>query len=154
MSSLVSLIPEGAILLDVEAEDDHSLIALMADALVSAGKVGPGYSARCIEREVTNPTGLVTAGGSIAIPHAELAEGDTAAIAVVRPSRPVTFRAMADEGTVDVEVAFLLALPAGEPHLEALSEVIDLGQDPDRMTAIRAAKQPDDVRRAMERGAT
>ncbi|MPZ54370.1 MAG: hypothetical protein GEU79_16865 [Acidimicrobiia bacterium] len=149
LADLSDLVVDDAILLGVEASDAAALISEMADALVEAGMVGEGYGDRCLERERTDPTGLETIGACIAIPHAELAEGDTPAVAIARPRNPVTFGAMAEEGTVDAAVVLMLALPGGEAHIEALGQVVELGQDPVRMRAIMNATGPDEVRNAL-----
>lgn len=155
MTELKDLVAEGAILLDIEACDDRSLIAVMADALVGAGVVGTGYGKRCIDREGTNPTGLETIGGNIAIPHAEPDEGDTPAIAIARLAAPISFGAMAEPGqSVDAAIVFMLALPGGEAHLDALGRVVELAQDPVRMSAIMEARDPAGVRAALGEEAT
>ncbi|HLT96329.1 MAG TPA: PTS sugar transporter subunit IIA [Acidimicrobiia bacterium] len=151
MTNLAELVPDRAILLDVDADDSDALIVAMSEALADAGIVERDYAERCIARERTNPTGLVTAAGSIALPHADPREGEKMGIAVARPSSPVEFGAMADEGTVDAKVVFLLAVAGGEAHLDALAEVIDIVQDPDRMAGLLTAQEPEDVKQLLRR---
>src|SRR5690606_25172675 len=92
----------------------------MSEALADAGIVERDYAERCIARERTNPTGLVTAAGSIAPPHADPQAGEKMGIAVARPSSPVESGAIADEGTADAKVAFVLAVAGGDAELDGL----------------------------------
>lgn len=72
-------------------------------------------------------------------------------VAIARPTTPVEFDAMADEGTVQARIVFLLAVAGGETHLEALAEVIDIVQDPERMSGLLAAATPEEVKRLLRR---
>src|SRR5690606_41512660 len=71
LTDLAELVPDQAILLDLDTPDRDALIRAMADALAEAGVVDRDYAERCIARARENPTGLVTTGGSIALPHAD-----------------------------------------------------------------------------------
>ena len=151
LTDLAELVPDQAILLDLDTADRDALIRAMADALAEAGIVDRDYAERCIARERENPTGLVTTGGSIALPHADPRAGEQMGVAIARPTTPVEFDAMADEGTVQARIVFLLAVAGGETHLEALAEVIDIVQDPERMSGLLAAATSEEVKRLLRR---
>src|SRR5690606_24606303 len=143
LTDLAELVPDQAILLDLDAADRDALIRAMSDALHSAG--------RCSQREREFPTGLETTGGCIALPHADPREGERMGIAIARPTAPVEFGAMADEGTVPARLVFLLAVAGGETHVEALAKVIEIVQDPERMAGLMAATTPQEVKRLLRR---
>lgn len=151
LTDLAELVPDQAILLDLDTADRDALIRAMSDALHSAGLVDPDYADRCIQREREFPTGLETTGGCIALPHADPREGERMGIAIARPTAPVEFGAMADEGTVPARLVFLLAVAGGETHVEALAEVIEIVQDPERMAGLMAATTPQEVKRLLRR---
>src|SRR5690606_39417945 len=106
---------------------------------------------RRLPRERTHPAGLRPRAGQLPLPLGGPAAGEKMGIAVARPSSPVEFGAMADEGTVDAKVVFLLAVAGGEAHLDALAEVIDIVQDPDQMAGLLTAQEPEDVKQLLRR---
>ena len=63
---------ESIILLHVEAENRDEVLTTIGDNLVNKHLVRPSFVPAIIERENEFPTGLPTAGVSVAIPHTDV----------------------------------------------------------------------------------
>src|SRR5690606_20911904 len=151
LTDLAELVPNQPIHRDRGVADRDALQRAMSGALQSVGLVDADDGERYGQGERELYTGLETPGGCLALRHADPREGERMGIAIARPTAPVEFGAMADEGTVPARLVFLLAVAGGETHVEALAKVIEIVQDPERMAVLMAATTPQEVKRLLRR---
>jgi galactitol PTS system EIIA component len=108
------------------------LFATVGAALLDRGFVKDTYLDALTQREASHPTGLLVAGGGVAIPHTDAnhAAGDTIAVATL--TSPVTFAPMGGvtDEPIEVSTVIFLVLTEGPRHLTALSKVVKAIQDP------------------------
>lgn len=109
------------------AESKEEVICLLAKKLADRKCVSQRYSQLVLQREKEYPTGLITKGAVIAIPHAFDPEtkGNNIAIGILKT--PVGFKHMEDmEETVPVKIVFMLAINGSHEHMEMLKILMQL----------------------------
>lgn len=126
--SLIELLHEENILLEIQAEDAAGVIRILADSLVTSGIAEDGYAEDAIAREQTFPTGLPTQPIAVAIPHADPDHLLRSGVALGVLSNPVTFGQMGTDGstTVDASAVFLLAIREKEKQVEMIGQLVAL----------------------------
>lgn len=124
------------------------LLHEMADHLAKEGRVKPTYGDAVIARENTFATGIPCEPISVAIPHCERGHVIETTILVARLPQKVTFNRIDDPDlTVDVDIAFMLAVDSNEGQLEALSKIMELIQDEELISKVYLADSPEEIGR-------
>lgn len=131
--------------------DKELLLQKMSDVLYEHGFVKESYQEAVIERERNFPTGLPTAGISVAIPHTDSDHVVKEGFLVGVLEQPVTFEIMASNHEyVDVELVFMLAIKKPEQQLVMLQRLIALCQDEQNLHLLRSGKQMAEVEQLLE----
>ena len=131
--------------------DKEMLLSKMSDVLYEHGFVKASYQEAVIEREKNFPTGLPTAGISVAIPHTDSDHVEKEGFLVGVLERPVTFEIMAsNQEYVDVELVFMLAIKEPEQQLVMLQRLIALCQDEKNLQLLKQGQQIDEVELLLE----
>lgn len=125
------------------AVDAADAVRQAARLLADVGVVTPDYGEAAVRREAEFPTGLSVEPSGVALPHADggvLRPG----VALLTLRAPVAFGAMGTESaTIPVQVIVLLALPAGDQHVQAIGALAEMIQQPQFVTEILRAQAPD-----------
>ncbi|WP_347042277.1 PTS sugar transporter subunit IIA [Brachybacterium nesterenkovii] len=140
--------PEFTVLADaviarLDAEDDQSVLAALAERLTAAGHVTETFAAAVRDRERQYPTGLPTSV-PCAIPHTDLRHVRRSGVAVATLARAVSFGMMGTSGEerLDVELVIMLVLGDGHTQVGALQHLVARLHDPDAARPLLGA--PDD----------
>lgn len=114
----------------------------LADYAVENGLAKEGYYDALMAREKQFPTGLQATCG-VAIPHAdeEFTEQSTIVLAVL--DNEAKFQQMGGQGTVDVEVIFLLLVKGLDKQVKILQNIVYLIQNEEILNLL---KGPDALR--------
>lgn len=91
--SLLEILDERCIALDLEARDKQEAIAKMVDLLAATGALSERDEVlhAVLEREKVMSTGI---GGGVAIPHAQSRGVTRLAVALARPKNEIDFEAL------------------------------------------------------------
>lgn len=129
---------EALIAYDLEAQDAHEVIDLLAAELHAQDLVLAEYGAQTWKRELDHPTGLPTKPFCIAFPHADAEGVNQSALAVAVLRHPVIFQNMADpdEG-LEVSVVFMLANRDPAEQIETLRNLATLFGRPEKLIELR-----------------
>jgi len=128
MSKLV--FDESVVLLDVEGNTKEEILETVAKNLVDNGLVKESFIPAIINREKEFPTGLPTAGVSVAIPHTDVEHVIQKSISVAVLKKPVDFGIMGDDSeTTPVQLIFMLAMDEAHSQLSLLQKLMQVFQD-------------------------
>lgn len=100
--------------------DSTEALKHIGERMAKEGVVSDSYSAALLEREATYPTGIVFKEHIVAIPHCEAIHARKPAIYLIRPSVPVTFSQMDDDGQVAAELIIALIVTDSQEQLKLL----------------------------------
>ena len=121
---------ESVILLDIESDTKEEVLELMGRNLVEEGLVKESFITAIIERENQFPTGLPTAGVSVAIPHTDVEHVNKKAISIGILKSQVNFGMMGDDSeTTPVHIVFMLAIDEAHSQLKLLQDLMQIFQD-------------------------
>jgi len=125
------------------AADAADAVRQAARLLAAVGAVTDHYGEAAVLREWEFPTGLSVQPTGVALPHAD--EGVLRpALALLTLRDAVPFGAMGTESaTVPVRIVVLLALPAGDQHVQAIGGLAEMIQQPGFVSEILRAVTPD-----------
>jgi galactitol PTS system EIIA component len=147
LATLAELVLLDHVVVGSPETSPETVIRTLVARLVASGHVQAGYADACVQREVTDPTGLPTAGAAVAIPHADPDLVERPAVAIAVPVHPIAFAQMGDPDVeVMAEAVFLLALPGPQGQLAALRQIALLVQDADKLRSLVQATSPAEVR--------
>jgi PTS system nitrogen regulatory IIA component len=138
-----NLIVEPRVRVRVDVQSKKRLLEALASALAVAvpGLAADSIFDRLNERERLGSTGL---GHGIALPHARVREVDDAIGAFVQLRDGVAFDAL-DNRPVDLAFGLLVPEAANERHLELLSQLASMFNDPALRQALRDCTAPQQV---------
>ncbi len=130
---------EALIAYDLQANDAHEVIDLLARRMHAQEFVAEEYGAQTWAREMLHPTGLPTKPFCIAFPHADADGVSQSALGVAILRQPVIFQNMADpdEG-LEVSVVFMLANRDPEEQIQTLRNLAVLFGQPEKLVELRA----------------
>ncbi|SJZ38234.1 PTS system, galactitol-specific IIA component [Pilibacter termitis] len=119
------MIPRDFIFHQVNVQNRNEFFEHFSNLLEKKGFVKTGFASALKIREYDYPTGLPVPHG-VAIPHTDGNFVQKDAIIVATFEHPILFHEMGgdEEDTVEVRVAFLLAVRDGKKHLEVLQKLI------------------------------
>lgn len=122
-----ALLNKELILLDVVANDKIELLTKLSSLLKEKGYVKNSYQNAVIEREKIFPTGLITEGGGVAIPHTDAEHVEKSTIVFAKLKKPVIFKEMGNnENDVNVEIVFMLAISNPSEQVPTLSKLMSI----------------------------
>lgn len=121
---------ESVILLDIESDSKEEVLELMGRNLVEKGLVKESFITAILERENQFPTGLPTAGVSVAIPHTDVEHVNKKTISIGILKKQVNFGVMGDDSeTTPVQIVFMLAIDEAHSQLKLLQNLMQIFQD-------------------------
>ena len=88
--------------------------------------VKTGYAAALAKREEEFPTGLMTKNFNIAIPHANPENINSPFIYILRLTKPITVKQMADKEKIKVKDVFILGIKDGQKQVNVLAALMNL----------------------------
>lgn len=136
---LSEVLPESAVLLDLDGLDKWRVIEVLTDSLVSSGQVAADARGQVLEallaRERSMSTGMEQ---GIAIPHASVEGLQTTAVALGIARSGVAFQAI-DGG--DTHLVILLVNPSHRTkvHIRTLAEIARLLSNSELRSALKLA---------------
>jgi PTS system galactitol-specific IIA component len=134
---------ELMVMMNIEANDCHEVILLLADALHQQGYVTEEYGNQTCIREELHPTGLPTRPFCIAFPHADCDGVIESALGVALLKEPVGFKNMADpDETLQVEIVIMLANADPTEQIQVLRNLALLFGDGEKLADLRAQTTP------------
>ena len=137
---------ESTVLMDVEANDCHDVILMLADVLHQQGYVIEDYGRQTCIREELHPTGLPTKPFCIAFPHADCEGVIESALGLALLKQPVGFQNMADsDETLQVEIVIMLANADPAEQIQVLRKLALLFGDGDKLVDLRAQTSPENA---------
>ena len=132
------------ILISVDVDSSGEIIRLLTDLLVRNGCVKSEYADVVITREEQYPTGIPTAGLSVAIPHGFADDCVLKpSIGVATLAHPVAFKNMFDpDEELVVGMVLLIALSSKDKNdlAKDLGKVMGILSDADLLSRLYAAK--------------
>ncbi|MGP4075974.1 PTS sugar transporter subunit IIA [Halobacillus sp. K22] len=142
---------ESIILLDVEAETRDEVLTTMGNNLVNKSLVQPSFVPAIIERENEFPTGLPTAGVSVAIPHTDVEHVIQKNISVAILKSEVGFGVMGDDSEqVPVKIVFMLAMDEAHSQLSLLQKLMQIFQDENELLNMVKQTEPKAIKEILE----
>jgi PTS system nitrogen regulatory IIA component len=144
------LIIEERVRVNVHVQSKKRLLESLAEPLAAAhaGLDTDTVFDRLNERERLGSTGL---GHGIALPHARIRDIDQAIGAFVQLRDGVAFDAV-DDRPVDLAFGLLVPEVATEQHLEILSQLATMFNDPNLRQALRECSAPHQILQLLSQG--
>ncbi len=139
---LMSLLDPRCVACQVECTDAEAALRQAAALLERVGAVSAEYADQVVAREREYATGLPTQPVGVALPHADRGIVRSA-ISVLTLHNPILFREMgSDDRQVLVALVIMLALPAGEKHVQAIGTLAEIIQQPGALDEMVGANTP------------
>lgn len=145
-------VDESLIKLKLRAENWEEVLRVMGTTLVEHGYVRATYIKALIDRENEFPTGIATNNVGVAIPHTDASHVKKTTVAVAVLDKSVPFSLMgSDEGSVDVDIVFMLAVNNPEKHLVFLQKLMGIFQKEEVLLDIKNAEDPKAIAEILNR---
>ncbi|MBU2700203.1 PTS system galactitol-specific IIA component [Sporomusaceae bacterium BoRhaA] len=124
----------------------EDILSFLAGKLLNAGYVKNDYEKGILNREKTYPTGLLTGGINVAVPHTDCIYVKKSALAVGILDTPVIFKSM-DDPDKDIEVSIVIMIALNQPHgqIEMLQKIIQLIQKQDELEKLLKSNSLDNI---------
>lgn len=137
MASDVSLFHPELVFFDWECDSTDEFFTKLGDILLERGNVNDGWYEGITTREKNYPTGLLTMGAGIAIPHTDPEFIENPYIAVIKPKTPIVFEAMAGMGDpVPAEIIINLGVLRDGGQVEVLQNLMNIFMDEQKVADI------------------
>lgn len=145
------MIKESYIMLDKSFKGQDDFFKSISNKLIEDKIVIEGYYEALVKREKDFPTGLPVNQG-VAIPHLSNDYSLKNQIVYVRLAESISFTEMGtDDSRVDVKHVFFLILKEGQDHIEFLSSIINLIQEPKVLETLSSLNDADSVKEYLEK---
>lgn len=143
MMKVIDLLAMDCMIMDLEATDKKSAIKEMVGKLYQAGRINNQevFEAGIIKREEQTSTGL---GDGIAMPHSKNSAVIKPTVLFAKSSKGIDYEALDGQPTF---LFFMIAAPEGanDTHLQALAGLSRLLLNPDLITSLKKATDPEEV---------
>ena len=140
------LLHEDLVLLNYEADSKEELLVRLSSILKEKGYVKDSYTEGILKREEIYPTGLVTDGVKVAIPHTDAIHVEKPAILVAVLNKPVTFKETGSNvNDVEAEMIFMLAVKNPDHQVSTLSKLMSIFSDKEKLLGIYNSKSTKEV---------
>ncbi len=137
-------IDETLIKVNLRAGNWEGVLREMGTTLFEQGYVRDTYIKGLIDRETEFPTGIATDSIGVAIPHTEAGHVIKTTVAVAVLDKSVPFSLMgSEEGRVDVDIVFMLAITNPDNHLLFLQKLMGIFQKKEVLLGIKNADRPE-----------
>ncbi|RQD69172.1 MAG: PTS sugar transporter subunit IIA [Halanaerobium sp. MSAO_Bac5] len=143
---LEDMIDKNLIIFSEKAIKKEDILLKLSELLYEKGYVKKNFYDGIISREESFPTGLITVGGNVAIPHTDSEHVNKAAIAVAVLKKPVEFYRMDDASEkIDVNIIFMLAIKEKENQVGVISNLTSAFKDPNFLGDLQKASSKEEV---------
>ncbi|MFD3157730.1 PTS sugar transporter subunit IIA [Haloimpatiens sp. FM7330] len=133
-----SLINKELILLDFDAKDKFDLLSKLSSILIEKSYVKPSFENAVIEREKVFPTGLITEGANVAIPHTDAIHVIKPTIVFAKLKNPITFKEMGlGKKDINSELIFMLAINNPKEQVSTLSNLMSIFSNKELLSNIK-----------------
>ncbi|WP_317913884.1 PTS sugar transporter subunit IIA [Carnobacterium maltaromaticum] len=139
--SIKELFQPELIDLQVQANSEEELFAVIAERLLELGYVYSDYLTGITLRERDFPTGLITQHLNIALPHSDTEYVKKPFIYIVRLKQPVIVRQMGDNQEMLVKDIFFLGIKEPTKQVGLLQLLITLFQEEAFMEALQNVEE-------------
>nr|WP_315527362.1 PTS sugar transporter subunit IIA [Carnobacterium maltaromaticum] len=139
--SIKELFQPELIDLQVQANSEEELFAVIAERLLELGYVYSDYLTGITLRERNFPTGLITQHLNIALPHSDTEYVKKPFIYIVRLKQPVIVRQMGDNQEMLVKDIFFLGIKEPTKQVGLLQLLITLFQEESFMEALQNVEE-------------
>ncbi len=141
-----SLINKELILLDFAADDKFDLLNKLSSLLIQKGYAKASFKNAVIEREKIFPTGLITKGANVAIPHTDPEHVIKPAIIFAKLKNPITFKEMGSgEKDIDSELIFMLAINNPKEQVTTLSKLMSIFSNEETLTKFKNSDESSEI---------
>ncbi len=142
---LSEVLPESAVLLDIDGLDKWRVIEVLTDALVRSAQIVPdvhaGVLAALVARERSMSTGMEQ---GIAIPHASVENIDSTVVALGIARQGVAFEAI-DGGATHLVILLVNPSNRTKTHIRTLAEIARLLSSSQLRNALKEASTAADA---------
>lgn len=130
----------------LKASDKADAVKQLIRPLIEKQWVSESYGSAVLEREKEYPTGLVTPGAVIAMPHAfnPSVKGTHVVIGVLEQSIPFYNMENIDE-EVSVEIIFLLAINGAKEQLEMLKVLMNVFKSKELLEKMKSGISKEEI---------
>lgn len=111
---------------NITVNDEIELFNYASKKLLEKSLVKTGYATALAKREEEFPTGLMTKNFNIAIPHANPENINSPFIYILRLTKPITVKQMADKEKIKVKDVFILGIKDGQKQVNVLAALMNL----------------------------
>ncbi|PLS35233.1 PTS sugar transporter subunit IIA [Carnobacterium maltaromaticum] len=139
--SIKELFQPELIDLQMQANSEEELFAVIAERLLELGYVYSDYLTGITLRERNFPTGLITQHLNIALPHSDTEYVKKPFIYIVRLKQPVIVRQMGDNQEMLVKDIFFLGIKEPSKQVGLLQLLITLFQEEAFMEALQNVEE-------------
>jgi len=134
------------------ANSKQDIFKQMGGLLIEKGYAKPEYIDALNEREEEYPTGILVGDIGVAIPHTDAKYVNKTAISVGVLDKSIPFELMGcDEGTVDVDIVFMLSVSDSQNHLLLLQKIMGIFQKKEILMSIKNSKSGVEVIKILEK---
>lgn len=145
------LISKKYIFTDKTYNNSDEVFEDLGNMLIRDGFAKSSYVQALKEREKTFPTGLMTSGLRLAIPHTDASHVLKSCIVVVKLAKPVLFNEMGKIQTpMSVDMIIMLVLNDGKKHLAMLQKITSIFDNQTLLTKLEDAKTKDQIFEVLE----
>lgn len=134
------------------ANSKQDIFEQMGGLLIEKEYAKPEYIEALNEREEDYPTGLLAGNIGVAIPHTDAKYVNESAISVAVLSKSIPFELMGlDDGTVDVDIVFMLAFSDPHDHILVLQKLMGIFQQQEILMSIKNANSANGILRILSK---
>ncbi|MFB5661259.1 PTS sugar transporter subunit IIA [Alteribacillus sp. HJP-4] len=142
---------ESIILLELTGQTKEDILQAMGQNLVEKKFVKKSFVEAVIEREKEFPTGLPTAGISVAIPHTDVEHVNKKSISVAVLADEVHFGVMGDDQeTTPVKMVFMLAMNESHSQLSLLQKLTQVFQNEELLKSLIRQTEKTKIKQLLE----
>lgn len=142
----IEMLRKELIKVGLDCKDCTDVLMTLGQSFVDLGVCKASYPQALVDREANYPTALPATAFDIATPHtfAEHVNEPSAGIAILK--HPVEWHQMGSpEITLHPEVIFMLAVTDPKQQIGTLRKIMKLIQNSEKLEAVKAAKDADEV---------
>lgn len=137
---------EALLFIDMRATCWQEVLQQAGEALQQNGYAKESYVRALLEREMRYPTGIDMGELGVAIPHTDASQIRKEGLAIITLASPVVFGKMGSEqGEVEVNVVFMLAVKEPGSQIERLRQIMYLIQDKEVLKKLQCVSDKQDM---------
>lgn len=137
---------EELINFDVEVKNAEEAILYNSNLLYEKGFVDEGYAQKVIDREKEFPTGLISTGRGIAIPHTNTVLVKKPALCILIPNNLLKFKMMGTtDEWIEVSIVIQILIKDSKEQMSMLKKLMTLMKKPELLDQIYYCKDKSSI---------